>query len=211
MAQAHKSKQSRPKRRTQSRAKLLQAAEQLFANHGFWDTTIESIAGEAGLHVQTLYRHFPTKADIALALVKQQLDEFRTYLANREGNTLSAYAAWVERSGRLNFSRFLEQGPTLHRDDSIATTVVDQASEYEMVLARGIAEDLNMNADIDLAPVMIACALLGGTRHAHEAWMRGGKNDPEAYVGSILRAVEVIAEQFPQLAAAPPRKPPAAT
>ena len=41
--------------------RLLDVSYRLFQRYGFEDTTLESIAEEAGLHVQTLYRHFPKR------------------------------------------------------------------------------------------------------------------------------------------------------
>lgn len=49
------------------------AAIDLFASKGYEETTLESIAKKAGLHVQTLYRHFPTKSDLAAAILHDHL------------------------------------------------------------------------------------------------------------------------------------------
>ena len=57
----------RTKRKMATREKLVSAARQLFLSKGYDNTTLEEIAELAGLHVQTLYRHFGTKQDLAKA------------------------------------------------------------------------------------------------------------------------------------------------
>ena len=63
-----------PKRATQSRdtsGRILVAARILFARSGYVGTTIEAIAREAGVSVQTIYQRFGDKA----ALLRAQLDD----------------------------------------------------------------------------------------------------------------------------------------
>ena len=43
---------------------LLEAAMELFAKDGFWQTTTASIAQEAGVASGTLFTYFPTKNDL---------------------------------------------------------------------------------------------------------------------------------------------------
>ena len=53
--------------------RLLNVAYRQFQRYGFEDTTLESIAEEAGLHVQTLYRHFPKKNDLIGAMLEKHV------------------------------------------------------------------------------------------------------------------------------------------
>jgi AcrR family transcriptional regulator len=50
-----------------TRARLLDAAESLFARQGYAGTTMGEIAGKAGVGVGTLYHHFPDKRSLLLA------------------------------------------------------------------------------------------------------------------------------------------------
>ncbi len=43
---------------------LLEAAIELFAKDGFWQTTTASIAQEAGVATGKLFNYFPTKNDL---------------------------------------------------------------------------------------------------------------------------------------------------
>ena len=51
----------REQRKQASRAALVEAAIELFGSQGFEETKLEDVADRAGLHVQTLYRHFANK------------------------------------------------------------------------------------------------------------------------------------------------------
>jgi AcrR family transcriptional regulator len=52
--------------------RILQAAEEVFGEHGPLAST-EEVARRAGVAIGTVFRHFPTKADLLRALMKQLL------------------------------------------------------------------------------------------------------------------------------------------
>jgi len=56
-----------------SRAKLLQAATEAFAENGA-DAPLEDIARRAGVGIGTLYRHFPTRTDLQAGVFRSQVD-----------------------------------------------------------------------------------------------------------------------------------------
>ncbi|MEU8637359.1 helix-turn-helix domain-containing protein [Amycolatopsis sp. NPDC048633] len=61
-----------------NRAKILAAADELFTAHGAADVTMEDIARTAGVGRGTLYRRYPDRASIAVALLdehERQLQE----------------------------------------------------------------------------------------------------------------------------------------
>ena len=53
-----------------NRARILQAARQLVAESGFREVQIASIASSAGVAVGTVYRYFPTKAELFAEIVR---------------------------------------------------------------------------------------------------------------------------------------------
>ncbi|OLT48349.1 hypothetical protein BJF88_16845 [Cellulosimicrobium sp. CUA-896] len=61
--------------RTQRRAQLLAIGEELFASHGYHHISMDDIAARAGVGKPVLYRHFPSKLDLYLAVVDAQGDE----------------------------------------------------------------------------------------------------------------------------------------
>jgi AcrR family transcriptional regulator len=63
-----------PKRSEQSRMSILTAAFELTRDAGFRNLTIEGIAAQAGVGKQTVYRWWPTKADVLLEALAVKAD-----------------------------------------------------------------------------------------------------------------------------------------
>ncbi|WP_319528811.1 TetR/AcrR family transcriptional regulator [uncultured Cohaesibacter sp.] len=57
------------KQRVKTRT-ILDAAERLFLDLGYVGTTMDAVANEAAVTKQTVYRYFPSKADLVAALVR---------------------------------------------------------------------------------------------------------------------------------------------
>ncbi len=55
-------------------AKILEAAESVFAEKGFYPTTVEEIAQKADLGKGTIYLHFENKKDLFLSVIERKLD-----------------------------------------------------------------------------------------------------------------------------------------
>jgi AcrR family transcriptional regulator len=69
-----------PTRRLQlsaTKEAVIAAAIDLMAKRGYAATTMEEIAGEAGVAVQTVYKHFGSKARIVLSFLKQAQEDER--------------------------------------------------------------------------------------------------------------------------------------
>ena len=63
----------RQQQKAARRQKILKAAEQLFAQDGVQKTTVDAIAGKAGLAWATVYKYYSTKDDIVTAVVRPEL------------------------------------------------------------------------------------------------------------------------------------------
>jgi AcrR family transcriptional regulator len=59
-----------------SRKCILEAAEQLFAEAGYANTTIRKIAGRAGLSVGTIYLYYSNKEELYSELFRHRLESF---------------------------------------------------------------------------------------------------------------------------------------
>lgn len=57
------------------RAQIERCAAELFAQHGYADTTMEAIATAAGVTKPMLYRHFESKRELFAALIERRRDE----------------------------------------------------------------------------------------------------------------------------------------
>lgn len=57
-----------------TRERILSAAAQLFAEHGFASTSMPAIAALSGITAGAIYRHFASKAELLLEVVKRALE-----------------------------------------------------------------------------------------------------------------------------------------
>jgi AcrR family transcriptional regulator len=77
---------------------LLVAAAEVFATSGI-DAPIREIAAKAGVGLGTIYRHFPTRADLAVAVYRHQVEACAeagsTLLADAD-SPLKALRQWVD-------------------------------------------------------------------------------------------------------------------
>jgi AcrR family transcriptional regulator len=64
----------RRRRGQETRARIMTAAAQLFAVRGFEATSTQAIAAASGITVAAIYRHFPSKADLFVAVARQALE-----------------------------------------------------------------------------------------------------------------------------------------
>ena len=82
-----------------NRARILAAADEVFAEQG-GSTSTEQVARRAGVAIGTVFRHFPTKADLLRAIMKNLLERLTaeaTSLA-AEGDPATALAEFFTRT-----------------------------------------------------------------------------------------------------------------
>ncbi|HEX6453320.1 MAG TPA: helix-turn-helix domain-containing protein [Trebonia sp.] len=78
---------------------LLDAAAAVFVRAGI-DAPVRDIAAEAGVGMGTVYRHFPTRADLVVAVFRHQLDALASATATSPAAGETPYEAlrsWVAR------------------------------------------------------------------------------------------------------------------
>ncbi|MGH2852132.1 MAG: TetR family transcriptional regulator [Solirubrobacteraceae bacterium] len=78
-----------------NRVMLLEAAARAFAEHGL-DASAEAVAREAGVAKGTLFRHFPTKGDLIVAVFVDRLTALRTLIDEVTETRLPGLAALAE-------------------------------------------------------------------------------------------------------------------
>ncbi|PJI94752.1 TetR/AcrR family transcriptional regulator [Luteimicrobium subarcticum] len=122
--------------RASRRAQLLGIATELFAEHGYHHISMDDIADRAGVSKPVLYRHFPSKLDLYLAVVDACADHLvreveealapARALEDVPGQTVvravvDAYATFALTSGRAA-SLLFESDVT--RDDTVRARVM---------------------------------------------------------------------------------------
>lgn len=91
---------SAPRRRRdveRNKAALLDAAAAVFAQSGV-DAPVRELAAAAGVGIATLYRHFPTRSELVVAVYRHQIDacaDAGPALLSTEPTPFAAILAWV--------------------------------------------------------------------------------------------------------------------
>jgi len=88
-----------PGRRKRSDARrneqtLLDAAATVFVRAGV-EAPVREIAAEAGVGIGTIYRHFPTRADLVVAVFRHQVDALAAPAAEADESAEDALRSWV--------------------------------------------------------------------------------------------------------------------
>ena len=91
-----------------AREAILRAAQTLFAQKGYDETTVEEIAKTAGVAVGSFYRHFRSKRQVLLVWIRCLLDEFDASRSTRQFNESPDYA--IERLRRVLKIRWTHEG-----------------------------------------------------------------------------------------------------
>jgi AcrR family transcriptional regulator len=146
-----------------NRARVLAAAERLFAARGAREVSMEDIAREAGVGKGTLYRRYPDRAALAVAL----LDEHERRLQERllggppplgpgapPAQRLAAfYAAMVELLARhLDLALAAETGAARYRTGAYGFW---RAHVHALVVEAGVDDPDDVLAELLLAPLAV--------------------------------------------------------
>ncbi|MBP3249435.1 MAG: TetR/AcrR family transcriptional regulator [Ruminococcus sp.] len=73
-----------PRDKTVSHERIIEAAKEEFLTCGYENASLRRIAGNAGITVSGLYKHFPNKEEMFASLVQPMLDEFMTLYRQKE-------------------------------------------------------------------------------------------------------------------------------
>ena len=162
--------------------RLLAAAEELFAERSYRQTTVAQICARAGIATGSFYAHFRSKAEIFAAVVRQINSDLR--FAMRQAIERAEGQRELERACFRAFFEMLSQRPWMDRIVRESEFVApDVFHEYYERLARGYARgvrhaQLAGHVDPHYDPEVIAYMYAGignfiGMRWAD--WTAGGQ------------------------------------
>ncbi len=192
------------RRRSTSRAELERVAFELFSRQGFERTTIDDIAGAAGIGRRTFFRYFPSKNDVPWGDFDAELVRMRLRL-----NAAPPQAPLMDaiRLAVVDFNRVAPDQMPAHRRrmELILRVPALQAhstlryAAWRQVIADFVAERTGMRPDA-LLPRTVAYAMLGVAVAAYEQWLDSGDDD---LCGLLDTAVHALASAFTAPLAAP--------
>ena len=162
--------------RSARRAQLLESALQVFVAQGYHAAAMDDIAVQAGVSKPVLYKHFPGKLDLYLALLDVACDEavaqVRAALASTTDNqervaasteAFYAYVADPAAAFRLVFESDLTNEPEVRRRVERVTVQCADA------IAEVIADDTGLPIDV---AQLLAVALVGMSHVSARYWLK---------------------------------------
>ena len=155
-----------------NKQKIIRVAINLFARKGYQASTQEEIAQDANLHLQTIYRHFRSKEELAIAAAELSVSDCNERFKNNfsQSNTFEIWRKWIKSSS----SFLLSLGIGEEKRDRLcsASSLMNDNylliiySGYEDLLTHYIAQDFCMDVKIDRLPRLVAGMLWNGNEAA---------------------------------------------
>jgi AcrR family transcriptional regulator len=158
-----------PSRRQRSDAQrnvvaLVEAAKTVFAGSGV-DAPAKEITDLAGVGVGTLYRHFPRRSELIVAVLQHEIDEC-VEAAEKLGTTLSPWEAlttWIERftdfvGTKRGLASALHSGDPAY--DDLPQHLLDRLEPALQTLLAGAVDGGYARDDITAREVLTTIALI---------------------------------------------------
>lgn len=180
----------RTERGSRTRAKLLEAAEKVFAELGYSEASIVRITEAAGVAQGTFYLYFPSKLDIFEELVEDLNRRVRHAMTEASAGATNRIES--ERAGFRGFFEFTAAHPALYRVVREAEFVSPNAIRlhYSRIVDGYISglETAKKAGEVgDIDPEIVAWILMGIGEMVGIRWVlwggadtAGGASDPTA-------------------------------
>ena len=154
----------RTARGEKTRRRLLEAAEHVFAEHGYTEASVSRITDRAGVGQGTFYLYFDSKLELFEELVEDL--NHRVRQAMSEGAAGATTRLEAERAGFAAFFRFTAEHPALYRIVREAEFVSPEALRLHYTrIVEGYIDGLRaaqLEGDIgEIDPTVAAWALMG--------------------------------------------------
>jgi AcrR family transcriptional regulator len=165
---------TRERRLEHTRALLLDAAEEVFAEKGFTSATLDDIAHTAGYTKGAIYKHFGAKEDLFLALSdrywRRYFDNFAEVLATSREVGAHELDEIAERWRQLSHDRGAEHAALGHeftlyllRNPEARERIAAKRLEVVEALAKFIVEGLDRMGGALLIPPLTFAHVLAAT------------------------------------------------
>ncbi|MDC0068835.1 TetR/AcrR family transcriptional regulator [Gammaproteobacteria bacterium] len=197
----------RSEKKNKNREQLIDAADRLFATKGYQHTTLNDVAEKAGLHVQTLYKQFKNKDELAMAAAGNAIDHLREHFdaATDDDSTIDTWRAFITDvlAGLLPMGigeykrRQLQSASSMMNDNFLLIVYAG----YEDVLTEHLAADFGLDPETHHLPRLVASLLWNGAEVAIKrcAGIDTGKDvlhDGKAILEENLAVIDDIEEIF---------------
>lgn len=143
---------------------LLEAAKQVFATSGV-DAPIREIADKAGVGVGTLYRHFPQRSDLIVAVFRKEVDACAAAAATLtdQYEPGEALERWLDRfiefvAAKRGLSAALHSGDPAY--EPLPQYLMERLAPAALALLKAAATAGKVRPDVEPADFLMAVAHL---------------------------------------------------
>ena len=170
------------------RRQILDAARRLFAANGFHATSMQDLLAECGLSAGAVYRYFPSKEDMIVAIAEEAMGSVRKVVADDiDDLTLPEIVrrmlvAVDERADRDDLGRLaLQVWAEAARSETLRRRLVGFVYETRALLRDRIAAAYGPEGDAEATAAVVTSLLPG---YCHAKVIAGGM-DPERYLRGL--------------------------
>jgi AcrR family transcriptional regulator len=155
-----------------TRERILSAAARLFAELGFASASMPAIAEQSGITAGAIYRHFDSKAELLLEVVRQSLRSAPVSARASEhgkidvGALPEVAASYVAADLKQTRQLSLEVHAAASRDPSVASLLSEYLDDLKRQISEGITDaqragKADAGLDADLTAQLYATVILG--------------------------------------------------
>ena len=178
------------KRRTgdESRQRILAAASDVFAEHGFEKASVREVAGRAGISVGGIYLYFKNKEELYTGLMRSQMDEFLGRVERLRSDTpLTAFRGLIDLYMEIAVTRTRMLSASIKEYDLEFKRPVREAFFRKQqgivadILRHGMRDGSFRSMDCDATALMVIVTLRG----AILGYLTGDVRRPKDYGRSL--------------------------
>jgi mycofactocin system transcriptional regulator len=186
--------------RADTRARIEQAALDLFRLKGFEQVTIDDVAAAAGIGRRTFFRYFATKADAVWGDFGAHVARLERLLAAEDGGrpvlerVCAAYVA-VNDYAEADLPVLRERMRLILTEPALLAHSQLRYAEIDRAVAEHVARRTGTRAD-DLLPRLVATTTRAAATTAFEVWLADGRT---RLTDDLHAAFAELAGAFPAL------------
>jgi len=197
---------SRREAQAQTRAALVAAAAHVFVEQGYASSSLRQVAEEAGVTTGAIYSNFQSKAELAVAVLDQQLHRQQYEIFRRVDDSLpydeqlrqasvllleelEASASWF----RLELECIQEAA----RDDALRARLAQRHAAIRDELAKGVVDRLaEIGAHSTVPPDRLAATFMAATNGIAFTRLYAPEDMDQAAVQHVLQSIAVASFAF---------------
>lgn len=155
---------------------------ELFDRQGYAATTVDAIAGRAGVSRRTFFHHFASKDAVVFPDHEALIERVRTYLADQSGtdpmNALGGALRLILASFLADRELALRRYQLIRRTPELREREVAWVQRYQLLFSRDLAQRYVKVRRGSLSAEIVAAGFVALHNHVLRQWLkRGGEGD----------------------------------